>query len=175
MRGNGGGSEKTMLRLLGNLFDHDVKVGTIKRRTETKELVAKTRGADKVYKGKVIVLVDSGSGSAAEVVARVLQIEKRGTVVGDRSAGAVMRSRYHPHAYGSGTSVFYGVSITDADLVMTDGTSLENVGVTPDEVHLMKGADMAEGLDTGLARAVEIAGFQLDPKRAGGLFPIEWE
>ena len=41
LRGNGGGAEETLLRLIGNLSDHDITVGEIKRRSETKSLIAK--------------------------------------------------------------------------------------------------------------------------------------
>ena len=58
LRGNGGGYESTMLRLIGGVFDHDVKLGDIKRRQETKPLVAKSRGAD-AFKGELTVLIDS--------------------------------------------------------------------------------------------------------------------
>lgn len=173
LRGNGGGSETTLLRLVGNLFDRDVTVGTIKRRQETKPLVAKARNG-KPYTGKVIVLIDGKSGSASELFARVVQLEKRGTVIGDRSAGAVMRSRHYGHEVGGGTVIPYGASVTDADIVMTDGASLEHVGVTPDELLLPKAEDMAAGRDPVLVRAAALAGVELDPVKAGALFPVEW-
>lgn len=44
LRGNGGGYETTLLRLIGNLFDRDVKVGDLKRRKENNPIEAKTRG-----------------------------------------------------------------------------------------------------------------------------------
>src|SRR5262245_18415106 len=88
LRGNGGGSEATMLRLIGNIFDHDVTVGELKRRSESKPIVARTRGKD-AFSGKLVVLIDGGSASAAEVFASVVQSEKRGTVIGDKSSGQV--------------------------------------------------------------------------------------
>src|SRR2546429_938091 len=42
LRGNHGGYEETLLRLLGNFIDHDVKLGDLKRRKESKALLAKT-------------------------------------------------------------------------------------------------------------------------------------
>ncbi len=174
LRGNGGGAEKTLLRMLGSVFDRDVKVGDIKRRREVKPLVAKTRGGD-VFKGELVVLINSQSGSAAELFARVVQLEKRGTVVGDRSGGAVMRSRIHPHNSGIDVVAPYGASITDADIVMTDGKSLEHVGVTPDKPMLPTAADMAAGRDPVLAYAASLVGVKLEPEKAGAFFPYKWK
>jgi C-terminal processing protease CtpA/Prc len=173
LRGNGGGYEVTLQRLLGNFFDHDVKIGDIKRRKETRPLVAKTQGSD-AYKGKLIVLIDSESGSAAELFARVVQLEKRGTVIGDRSAGAVMRSKVYTKQVGLETIALYAVSITDADITMTDGQSLENIGVTPDELLLLSAKELAAQQDSVLSHAAELAGVKLEPEKAGALFPIEW-
>jgi C-terminal processing protease CtpA/Prc len=173
LRGNPGGYEITLLRLLGHFFEQDVKLGTIERRKEKKPLVAKTRG-DRVFKGKLVVLIDSRSGSSAEMFARTIQLEKRGTVIGDTSAGAVMRARHHQHQLGMDTVIFYGASITDSDVVMSDGKSIEHVGVTPDELLLPKATDMAAAHDPVITRAAELVGFAIDPAKAGSLFPIEW-
>jgi carboxyl-terminal processing protease len=84
LRGNGGGWVSTVTRLISNLIDHDVKIADSVSRKETKPMLAKTR-ADKAYKGKLIVLVDSRSASASEVLSRTVQLEKRGTVIGDQT------------------------------------------------------------------------------------------
>jgi C-terminal processing protease CtpA/Prc len=174
LRGNGGGAERALLRLVGNFFDRDVKLGDIQRRKESKPLVAKTRGGGDVFKGELVVLIDSRSGSASELFARVVQLEKRGTVVGDRSGGAVMRSRMHRHNSGLDVIAPYGASITDADIVMADGKSLEHVGVTPDKPMLPAAADMAAGRDPVLAYAASLVGVKLDPEKAGTFFPYRW-
>lgn len=174
LRRNGGGDEETLKRLVGNLFDRDITIGELKRRKETKPLVAKTRG-DSGFKNNLIVLVDSESGSAAEVVSRVVQLEKRGTILGDRSAGKVMRSRFYSHQIGLETVVFYGVSVTDADLIMPDGKSLEVAGVSPDEVLLPTAEELRAQKDSVLSRAVAAAGSTLDPVEAGKLFPFKWK
>jgi C-terminal processing protease CtpA/Prc len=177
LRGNGGGYEITLKRMVGYFFDHDVVIGEAKRRKENKQIKAKTRG-DKAFKGQLVVLVDSNSGSAAELFARVIQLEKRGTVIGDRSAGAVMRAVFRPGLLGdmsSGNMIPYGASITDSDMIMADGKSLEHTGVTPDEVVLPTAADLAARRDPALARAAALAGASLSPEKAGTLFPIELE
>lgn len=173
LRGNGGGYETTLLRMISNFFDRDIKLGEVKRRKEAKPLTAKTRGSD-AFTGKLIVLIDSRSGSAAELFARIVQLEKRGIVIGDVSAGAVMRSKPYNHEIGLDTVIFYGASITDADIVMTDGKSLERVGVVPDEVKLLTPSDLASKLDPVLAYAASLAGVTISPEKAGEMFPIEW-
>ncbi len=170
LRDNPGGDEETLLRLIGDLFDKDVKVGVIQRRKETKPLTARSRG-DKAFKGQLIVLVDAASGSSAEVLARVVQLEKRGVVIGDRTEGAVMRARVYQHEVGVTRAAFFAVSVTDANLLMGDGKSLENVGVTPDEIKLPTGADLASMRDPVLAYAAKAAGVTIDPDKAGALFP----
>ena len=173
LRGNHGGYEETLLRLLGNFFEHDVKIGDLKRRKDEKPLTAKTRG-NEIFTGKLVVLIDSESGSAAELFARLVQLEKRGTVIGDLSAGAVMRSKQYSHQLGADVIVPYGVSITDADIIMTDGKSLEHIGVTPDETKLPTAADLATKRDPVLAYALSLLGAKITPEVAGGLFPLEW-
>ncbi len=174
VRGNGGGYVDTLLQVIGNLFDHDVKVGDRKKRKETKAMIAKTRGHD-IFGGQVIVLVDNGSASAAELLSRVIQLEKRGTVIGDHSAGAVMEAKRYSFALGEGNVTFYSASITDADIIMIDGASLEHIGVTPDKVLLPTGADLRDQLDPVLAYAASLAGVKIEPKEAGALFPIRWK
>jgi C-terminal processing protease CtpA/Prc len=173
LRGNGGGYETTLQRLIGNVFDVDIKIGELKRRNETKPLIAKTRG-EKAFKGQLIVLVDSNSGSASELFARVVQLEKRGKVIGDRTAGAVMRSKTYSHNTGAEQIALYAVSVTDADVVMTDGQSLEHTGVTPDQLLLPSGANLAAGRDPVMFRAATLAGLDIEPAKLGALFPIEW-
>ncbi len=173
LRGNPGGSVETLREFLSNFFDHEVKIADRQMRGNGKPEMAKPHGKD-VFAGKLFVLVDSRSASASEILARVVQLEKRGTVLGDQSAGAVMESIQYNYHIGFETRVFYGASITQADLIMTDGKSLEKVGVAPDEVLLVSAKDLAAGRDPVMARAVELAGGKISPEAAGKLFPYEW-
>lgn len=177
LRGNGGGYEEAMLRLIGYFVKEDKSLGEMVRRKERRSLTAKSRG-DACFAGKLVVLTDSRSASASEVFARVIQLEGRGTIIGDRSAGAVMRGmmRVFPvslTAYQSDPT-YFALSVTDADLLMADGKSLEGAGVTPDELLLPSPEDMAAGRDPVLARAAALAGVTLEPDKAGALFPVKW-
>src|SRR5205823_4420530 len=120
LRGNPGGLIDALARAIGGVFDHDVLIARRQTRQDARTLVAKTRGSG-AYHGKLVVLIDGGSASAAELFARVVQLEQRGTVIGDRSAGAVMEAKNYLFGQGDEVMIFYGFSVTDADLVMKDG------------------------------------------------------
>jgi carboxyl-terminal processing protease len=173
LRGNPGGYVKTLEWFTGYFFDKELKIADLKGRKEMRPQTSQPH-RDRNFKGKLIVLVDSRSASAAEIFARVVQLEKRGVVIGDRTAGAVMQSRAFGRLLGEGSGVIYGASITNADVIMSDGKSLERVGVTPDELLLPTAADLAAKRDPVLARAAAMAGFELPPDKAGAMFPVEW-
>jgi C-terminal processing protease CtpA/Prc len=173
LRGNPGGSMEFLTHFLGGTFDREVKIADRVRRNGVKPELAKSRG-DKTFSGKLIVLVDSESASASEVFARVVQLEKRGVVVGDLSSGSVMESVLYPNSIGRMAITFYSSSITEADLIMGDGKSLERVGVMPDTRILPKPSDLAAGRDPALAYAAGLVGVKLTPEEAGKLFPVEW-
>jgi len=175
LRGNSGGRAIAVAKLLGAFSDHDVYIANRKERKEEGRIVAKSRGR-KAYTGKLLVLIDRNSASGAEILARAVQLEKRGLVIGDRSAGAVMESRFFPHTIPVSpvSMVAYAVEVTEADLVMADGGRLEGIGVTPDEQILPSPADLESARDPALARAAELTGVQITPDEAGKLFPVHW-
>ena len=172
LHSNGGGAIDTLKRLVTDVFDREIKIAERNGRKELKPIVAKRFAGN--FEGKVIVLIDGDSASCSEVFSRVMQLEKRGTIIGDRSAGAVMESMHYSFQLGMSSIIPYGFSITDADVIMSDGKSLEHVGVTPDELIIPTGKDLAAGRDPVLARAVEILGGKLTAEAAGKMFPIEW-
>ena len=168
-RNNGGGAERALLRLISYFLDHVDTIGTTHRRHETVPLVS--HPARRLYGGTLVVLVDGGSASAAELFARTMQLTRRGLILGDTTAGAVMQSMQWTHTLGAEFLVDYGVSVTDADIVMSDGGRLEGGGVVPDVNILPSGADLASGRDPALALAITRAGHAIDAAAAGRLFP----
>ena len=92
--------------------------------------------------------------------------------MGDRTLGLVMEAQMYGLA-SAGNS--FGVSITSANFVMSDGNSLEHIGVIPDELVQLTIDDIANDRDSVLAHAAEVAGAKLSPKDAATLFPYEWQ
>ncbi len=172
LRGNRGGSVEILKRLLSGMFDKEIKVGDRVGRGFNQPMIAKAHA--KPFTGRLVVLLDSRSASAAELFARAIQLEKRGVVIGDRSSGSVMESKRYSYKTGQNTLVYFGASITDADIVMSDGKSLEQFGVIPDEIALPTAEDLARGRDPVLARAAEVLGLKLNADEAGKIFPFEW-
>ena len=171
LRGNHGGAVDALLRFVGLFFEQDQVVADVVERRKRHTLVA--RGAGKAYfAGKVVVLTDAESGSAAELFARSMQLAGRGTVLGDRSAGAVRVSRFFTHLSGSQIGALYGTSVTVSDVIMPDGGRLERTGVIPDEPILPTGEDLRRKADPVLARALALAGIERTPEQAGRL---PWE
>ncbi len=166
LRGNRGGSSAVLKRMAGNIFDGNITIAQRVGRSKAPPIVAASR--QKPYGGKILVLVDSETAGGAELFARLLQIQKRGTVIGGRTAGSVMEARRYNFTAGDG-SVKFGAMITEFDLRMSDGKSLEHIGVTPDEVILPTQEDLAKGRDPQLARAAALAGAEMDSAAAGKL------
>lgn len=172
MRGNTGGRVDLLERLIWRTFPGDVRLGEIRERKGKQPWLVKAQG--KPFAGSVVVLVDSDSASASEIYARALQLEKRGVVIGDRTSGRVMISRYRNYQIGFEQVLYYGANLTVGGVTMRDGQMLEGQGVVPDEVLLPTAEDLAAGRDPVLARALSIAGVERTPEAAGKLFPIQW-
>ena len=143
-----------MVSLLSRLFVSDVQVASVRTRRGVDRLVA--RGRPGAFTGPLAIVVDSETASASEMAARAIQLEGRGVVLGDRTAGAVMTSRVFSHTTGISSIAFYADSITIGDVRMRDGASLEGTGVTPDHVVLPSGEDLSNGRDPALARAIAV-------------------
>jgi C-terminal processing protease CtpA/Prc len=173
LRGNPGGYLTSLQSMLGHFFDHEITIATVVARKPDKPRTAKPKSH--IFAGKLIVLVDSESASAAELFARVIQLEHRGTVLGERTSGQVMEAITYRESMGADMVATYGFSITHADLHMTDGHSLENTGVTPDELLLPTAKDVAAGRDPLLEKAITEAGGVYDPQAVAKAFPVIWD
>jgi len=103
----------------------------------------------------MVVLVDEGTASAAELLSAAIQEQGRGVVEGTKTAGAVEIGITIDLPEGA------GMSVTVARVLTGKGTRLEGQGVTPDTAEALTSQAMDEGRDSQLDRAVEILDTQL--------------
>lgn len=175
LRGNSGGLVSVEEAFIGYFFEEKVKIADMVKRSKSELRMSKLTDRDKIYKGKVAVLIDSASASAAEVTARVLQLEKRAVVYGDVSSGSVMTSIGFPLKLRSITkwdnAQYFSpvMSITIGDVIMKDGSRLEHSGVVPDTVLRPGGLALQMKMDPVLAYVAIAFGVQLSPVDAGKL------
>lgn len=171
LRGNRGGYVSISTYLTGHFFDRDVKIAEMVTRKKTEIRMAKPV-KKRNFSGELVVLIDSNSASASEVFSRMIQIEKRGLVVGDVSAGAVMTSYNMPLQIDRGASGFetitpFGMNVTVADVIMSDGNRLERVGVVPDRPVGPTAAALRDKNDPVLAYAAGLLGVSITSETAG--------
>jgi carboxyl-terminal processing protease len=101
------------------------------------------------WRKPLVLLVDGGTRSGKEVVARAVQRHHLGTLVGERTAGAVVAGR--PYLLSDGSLLLLAVSD-----ILVDGEHLEGKGVAPD-VPVPAELPYAKGRDPQLERALEVA------------------
>ncbi|HKN23032.1 MAG TPA: S41 family peptidase, partial [Terracidiphilus sp.] len=114
LRGTPGGRLDSVLDYLAGVFNHDVKAGQGLARNKATTITVKGK-RHRAFEGDLIVLIDSESASGAEIFARVVQLEERGTILGDHSSGSVMEAQIFPHRFGGNPVYFYGSMVTVAD------------------------------------------------------------
>lgn len=150
LRGNLGGLVHSARGFSGMLEPEPVLFGTSVVRGVRTEI--KTDDKAKKFKGRVVVLVDDQSMSAAELVSAELQDNARAVIIGQRTAGEALPAMSMKLATGSVMS--YPV----ADLLRPEGVSVEARGVDPDIAVPITRKDLLSGPDPALAKALEIIG-----------------
>jgi carboxyl-terminal processing protease len=167
LRGNPGGRASTVLNAIGAFLNRKETIGQVKRRDKSEPLVAESHRS---IKGKLYVLVDGDSASAAEIFARAMQLAQRAVLFGDRTAGFVNEGRQFVLNGGlSTTAILYGVVVTSGAVVMQDGRALEKAGVEPDVWLVPSSKDLFAGHDPVLASAAKLAGVPLTAQQAGDI------
>ncbi|HEX9830087.1 MAG TPA: S41 family peptidase, partial [Thermodesulfobacteriota bacterium] len=84
------------------------------------------KNEDYDFNGKIVVLVDSGSASASEIVAGAIKNNNRGVLVGERTFGKGSVQQIFDLNDGS------ALKLTIADYLTPGDVSIQDTGITPD-------------------------------------------
>lgn len=124
LRNNPGGILDSAVEMAGYFFNPDTTV--VIEKGKASEKIHKTSGPGSLKNAKLVVLVNEGSASAAEILAGAIQDNDRGEVVGAKTygKGTVQQLNFLPQ----GTSV----KITVARWLTPDGHDIDKNGVVPD-------------------------------------------
>ena len=150
LRHNPGGGTISLGITIGEFFEKSVDCGKfITRGGHESEKTSWQLGSAR-YGGRVAVLVDGATGSAAEIFSAVLQEHGRATIVGRKTAGAVLASWFHSLPGGG------ELQLSLLDYVTPKGRRLENDGVEPEVKVTRTLADLRAGRDAEVEAAVAV-------------------
>jgi carboxyl-terminal processing protease len=161
LRGNPGGDLQTALRIADGFFAEEVSFGkVISRSGKAPSLLLRILGVPsnlevgrpggQLYSGPVVILVNEGSGSDAELFSAGMQESGRAAVIGRQTCGCVLASIAH-RVKGGGE-----LDISEFNLLTAQGKRLEGHGVTPDVVVPLTLEDLRNRHDATLRQAVAV-------------------
>lgn len=150
LRQNPGGETFSLGIAVGEFFDQAVDCGTFIGRSGTRSVKNSWQLGSARYRGKVVVLVDGATGSAAEIFSAVLQDHGRATLVGRRTGGAVLASWFYSLPDGG------QLQLSREDYLAPKGRRLEGVGIEPDKTVPRTLEDLRAGRDRDLEAALAI-------------------
>src|ERR1700682_5823058 len=113
--------------------------------------IATERLGKQRFHGKVVLLVNEHSASSCEMVAAFASENKLATIVGTKTPGRLLGG--HSFRVGNG----YRIALPVAAYYTWNGTFLEGRGVKPDIEGQFSVAEIRNGRDAQLQRAIEVA------------------
>lgn len=146
LRNNAGGQGNLVNNVGGMLFSERVSFGKTKRRNGEGDFWVLPQ--DNIYSGKVVILTNCGTGSTSEIFTAGMKELGRATIIGERTAGAVLPANVE--RLPSGANFLHAI----ADYRSPSGILVEGKGVEPNvEVKLTR-QTLLEGRDLQLEEAV---------------------
>lgn len=149
LRGNLGGVLASMIGLTAMMTDKPISLGKFNARDSSQAFLVPPKA--KNFKGRIVMLVDGLSMSAAEIFTAGLRGNGRVTVVGDRTGGQSLPAIWKKLETGA-VMVF-----PIADFIAPNGKSLEGVGLLPDHVVALDRKSLLAGVDPQLQKAIAVA------------------
>lgn len=148
LRWNSGGLKSQLLKCLDELFTQPLSAGVdVTRKGRSRNWKVKGSGR-RAFRKPVVVLVDQLTMSSSEILAAVVQETGRGKVVGRKTPGKVLLS-YESALAGGGR-----LQLSVRDYRTEKGRRLEGEGVKPDEEVPLRAADLRNGVDRDIERAL---------------------
>jgi carboxyl-terminal processing protease len=147
LRGNGGGLVSEAQLIASTFVDHGTIVSTRGRNQPSQTLEAVGDAIPSSV--PVVVLVDSNTASAAEIVTAALQDHRRATVVGTHTFGKGVFQEEEPLANGGALDITVGEYFTPNGRNLGGGGVKQGAGITP-EVKVPHGVDERHGLEVAL-------------------------
>ena len=152
LRSNGGGDAQAMADVGAVFFSQGVNLGSFTDRVGN-SFVLQTRSLSALPPPKqtrlpMVVLINEGTSSAAEILAAGLQKSTRARVVGTQTCGCVLAIRNRHELPDGGV-----LDVSELDYRTAEGLRLEGTGVTPDHVVSVKRSDLYKGRDGALKYA----------------------
>ena len=137
LRDNGGGLLNQAIKV-ADLFLQDGKILSIQGRHKKNTKVYNATPNTVLRKYPMVVLINSGSASASEIVAGALQDQKRALILGTTSFGKGSVQTVETLRDGS------GLKLTIARYYTPSGQSIQAKGIQPDVVLKHRRMDLAE-------------------------------
>ena len=152
LRNNPGGLLSQAIEVSEQFLDSGVIVST-KGRESSHNITATAHKNKNDSKYPIIVLVNGGSASAAEIVAGALQDNKKAIILGTRTFGKGSVQSILPLSDGS------GLRLTTARYYTPSGKSIQSSGITPDiEVPFVAAEKKAETKSPRFIREEDLKG-----------------
>ncbi|MBX3096774.1 MAG: PDZ domain-containing protein [Fimbriimonadaceae bacterium] len=148
LRSNGGGAVANLMHLAGFFMPRTNNLGTFVDKTTYNRYIQAHEGEEnptlgaiatwarrpigvipqttKRLTGKVIVLIDGGTGSASEMMAASMRDQMKSKLIGSSSAGAVLASLIRPMKHD------FAIQFPITDYVTPGGYRIEGNGLKPD-------------------------------------------
>jgi len=161
LRGNTGGDFRAVLSAADNFFPEKASLGrVIARSGKQPSLILRMLGVpasltvgdkgESAYNGPVVILVNEGSASGAELFAAGLQENKRAAIVGRQTCGCLLATIHHK-VKGGGE-----LDISEFNVLTAKGSRLEGTGVIPDVPVPLTLEDLRDRHDATIRQAVAI-------------------
>ncbi len=152
LRQNPGGETLSLGITVGEFFDRSVDCGTFVSRGGTRSEKNSWQLGSARYPGRVAILIDGITASAAEIFSVVLQDQGRATLVGRKTAGAVLASWFYLLPDGG------ELQLSREDYFAPKGRRLEGNGLEPDVKIARSLEDLRAGRDPDIEAALRVLG-----------------